>query len=1034
MRIIIEFFLNQNPLNHLLFTGLLFLSFFSYQEVAKEMFPPTTLDSVVISGGYRSSSAELLEQLIVRDCEEILKENPNLANISSVTSKGAFHITAELISGSKNLIVNDITNAIASLDVDLPEDMKLPTVTTVEQFFPLLSLAIFPKEQNQTDIVEIAKSLKDKIGALPHIYKSELVGKFDKSLRVVLDYGKIEAYGLSKSKVIKALEGLYLMMPIGVIKGQKEKFFVSTKSSNIKQEEILNSYLNIDGKSLYLKEIATTEMKYEKHSLLTRTDGQKSLMIMTKKAKRGDAIKLSQDIREMVEEFQKKHPHLEFKILNDSSFWIKTRLNVISANILIGLILLFFAIWLFISLKIALVVIIGIPVSFAFGMVGLDVTASSLNTLSMIGVLLSLGLLVDEAIVVSENIHRHKMMGKTTHQACVDGTAEVIPMLFIAMLTTVIAFFPLTTLTGGLGAFIKIIPIMVMILIVSSFVESFVFLPSHYAMLDRKDEAYKMTLRDRVWEKITRVYKRFLKWALGFRYIVFISFILLSLLFSFLLIKESKFVLFPEFDAMSINVTGKVKGNSLALSSKESQALEIELLEILNAQNVSSIHSTIGMKSDGRSQHEMGNNLFTITIYLKPKITDDYFNRVINPIFHLFGQSVGEKRTRTQTAKEIEQSIKSTLKKYEQRENIIKINTQIPQTGVVKDDIALQITAPSDRKTKEAIEQIEHQMRSMEGVYNIKNDMDYNDIDLVLDVNAYGKSLGFTQAILVRELSRYLTLLEISKVSNNEELIKFKIKTVGKNHLENLENLKLEVANTEQMVRLKDIAQMQMQRKISTIKKENGEKIFTLTASLEKNKITSRLFFKKVKPLLEELKAKGVKISIKGEAGKNKQIQKDMLKSLLFTLFAILLVLTWFFNSFWLSLFSLSVIPLSVLGVLLGHKILGLPLTFSTLLGFVGLIGIVMNDTLMMLSFIKNSNTQKELIDRASHRIRPILLTSITTILGLTTLIFFASGESLLMQPLAVSIGFGLLWATVVNLVFVPVGVGLGRRLILTQT
>jgi len=120
----------------------------------------------------------------------------------------------------------------------------------------------------------------------------------------------------------------------------------------------------------------------------------------------------------------------------------------------------------------------------------------------------------------------------------------------------------------------------------------------------------------------------------------------------------------------------------------------------------------------------------------------------------------------------------------------------------------------------------------------------------------------------------------------------------------------------------------------------------------------------------------------------------------------------------------LSVIPLSVLGVLLGHKLLGLPLTFSTLLGFVGLIGIVMNDTLMMLSFIKNAKTKEELIESASYRIRPILLTSITTILGLTTLIFFASGESLLMQPLAVSIGFGLLWATVINLVFVPVGIG----------
>ena len=996
------------------------------------MFPPTTLDNIVVSGSYRGANAELLEKLIVRDCEQILIENPHLISVSSAISKGKFHITAELGSGSKNLIVSDITNAIATLDVDLPEDMKLPTVTTVEQFFPLLSLAVFPKNENPTtkkdEIVEISKKLKDEIGALPHIYKSELVGKFDKSLRLILDYAKIEGYGLSKSKVIRALEGLYLMSPIGVIKGQKEQFFVTTKSSNISQEEILNSYLTIDGKSLYVRDIATTEMKYEKHSLLTRTDGQKSLMIMTKKAKQGDAIKLSQQIRQIIKSYKVEHPHLELKILNDSSFWIKTRLNVISANILIGLILLFFAIWLFISLKIAMVVIIGIPVSFAFGLLGLDVTASSLNTLSMIGVLLSLGLLVDEAIVVSENIHRHKMMGKSTHQSCVDGTAEVIPVLFIAMLTTIIAFSPLTMLSGGLGAFIKIIPIMVMILIISSFLESFVFLPSHYAMLNGAKESHKIGIRDRVWEKIIGFYKGFLRVALRFRWVVLILFVSLSLFFSFLLVKQSKFVLFPEFDTMSINITGKVKGNAFALTSQESKNLENALIEVLKPHNVSSVHSTIGMKSDGRSQHEMGNSLFTITINLKPKITDDYFNRVINPFFHLFGKSVGEKRTRTKTAKEIEQSIKPILDSHEKRENIIKISSKIPQTGVVKDDIALQITDNSDAKIKKAIDKIEEKMRTIEGVYNIKNDMDYNDIDLVMDVNNYGKSLGFTQAILVRELQRYLTLQEISKVSTNEELVRFKIKVSNKNRLKNLENFEFKIEESEEIVKLKDIATMQMIRKISTIKKENAKKIFTLTAGLNKSQITSRPFFKKINPLLEELKRQGLTISIKGEAGKNKQIQKDMIKSLLFTLFAILLVLTWFFNSFWLSLFSLSVIPLSVLGVLLGHKLLGLPLTFSTLLGFVGLIGIVMNDTLMMLSFIKDSNNREELIKRASQRIRPILLTSITTILGLTTLIFFASGESLLMQPLAVSIGFGLLWATVVNLVFVPVGVGLRGR------
>jgi len=1020
---IIAFFLAHKSLNHLLFISLLLFSAFSYQKIAKEMFPPTTLDSIVISGSYRSASADILDQLIVCDCEKIMKENPYLANISSVIAKGKFHVSAELIGGSKELIISDITSAISSLGADLPEDMKIPTVTGMERFFPLLSLAIFPKEENTSNIVEISKKLKDEIGSLKHIYRSELVGKYDKSLHVILDTKKIEAHGLSQVKVKEALRGLYLMYPVGVINEKREKYFISTKSSNISHEDILNTSLSIGGRHICLKEIATVKTEYEKHSLLSRTDAKKSLMIMTKKAQKGDAIKLSGQIRQSVDKFQKRYPHLNFKVLGDSSFWIKTRLNVISANILIGLILLFFAIWIFISLRIAIVVIVGIPVSFAFGIIGLDVTDASLNTLSMIGVLLSLGMLVDEAIVVSENIHRHTLMGKRTYDACIDGAAEVIPVLFVAMLTTVIAFLPLAALSGGLGAFIKIIPLMVIILVVASFLESFVFLPSHYAILGERGRGHRFTFREKFWETITAKYKSLLLFLLRFRYLVVIGFVVLSLSLSFVLVKKLDFVLFPEFDAMSISITGKVKGNALLTSSQESKVLEETLLEVLHPDDVSSIHSTIGMKSNGRSQHEIGNHFFTIAINLKPKMTDDYFNRVINPIFHLFGKNIGEKRTRSKTAKEIVQELEKLLQLHRNREDIVDISAKIPQTGVVKDDVALLVTASSDKEAKKAIGEIKAAMHKIDGVFNIKDDMDYGDIDLVIDVNAYGKDLGFSQGTILSSLKKHLTLEEVSRVDNDEhELVKLKLKVLDKNSLSDFENLPLEVPNTKQIVRLKNISHMQMIRKISTIKKENMQRVFAVTAALEKSKVSSRKFYRKLKPTLNTLKKKGITVTIKGEAGKNKEIQRDIIKSLLFALLGILIVLTWFFNSFWLSLFSLTVIPLSVFGVLLGHLLLGLPLTFSTLMGFVGLVGVVMNDTLIMLGFIKQSKDTEEIPARASMRLRPILLTSITTILGLSTLMFFASGESLLMQPLAVSIGFGLLWATVINLFYVPLG------------
>ena len=425
------------------------------------------------------------------------------------------------------------------------------------------------------------------------------------------------------------------------------------------------------------------------------------------------------------------------------------------------------------------------------------------------------------------------------------------------------------------------------------------------------------------------------------------------------------------------------------------------------------------MKTDGRSAHERANNLFTITINLNPKIADDYFNRVINPYFRLFGDNSQENRVREKTAKMIKKDLDIWLKKYKEKLNI---NISIPQTGVVKSDIDIALSSPDNEKIFTSLQLLKEKMQTISGVFNIKDDMNYDDITLELEINDYGTYLGFTQQNLIGSLTPYLRSEKISKVSNKQnELLELKLSVMQKNSFKRFEALNIRVPNTQTQVSLKEIANLNFIKSISSIKKDNLHKIFTLSANIDKKLITSREFYKELNPLLGEIRKNGVEIIIKGEAGKNKQIGKDISKSFLFAIFAILIILTLFFNSFKLSLFSLSVIPLSVFGVLAGHLLLSLPLTFSSLLGIVGLIGIVMNDTLIMLDFIKNAKNSQELVKLATTRLKPIILTSITTVLGLFTLMFFASGESLLMQPLAVSIGFGLLGATLINLLYIPV-------------
>lgn len=983
------------------------------------MFPSNSLDKISIQGKYEDNSSEALDKLIVQDIEKIIQNNQNLENIITVITNGTYHIIADIKDSSFNQkTVDNIKNEITFLKRDLPTLMNLPYVSIVDNFFPLLNISISSKINK--NYVEVAKELEEELKKIKNLHEVKLTGDFDSILSIKLNKEILQAYNISIKQSIQAFKKLFLLENMGKLKTKKDTFYVGFKNEEIQIKDILESKIQIGNSLLYIKDLASINYTYKKQELINKTDSNLSVVLNIKKAKTGDSIQLSKDIRKVLKEYKTKYKDIDFKVLSDSSFWIQTRLNVISSNIIIGLILLFIAIWVFISLKIALVVILGIPISFAFGFIGMDFFDSSLNTLSMIAVLLSLGILVDEAIVVSENIHRHKLLGKDTISACIDGTAEVMSILFASLLTTIIAFLPLTMLSGGLGLFIKIIPIMVIILIISSFIESFIFLPLHYKLLDKflKDNN-KEGYREKIWKTIILFYKKSLFILMKRKYISSFLIVFLTLFGIYFLIKQSSFQLFPEFDAMSINITGKVKNNSLSFTLKETKELEETLLKSIDKKDLASSFMIIGMNSDGRSQHKKGENLFTIRLNLEQKKPDDFFNKYINPIFTPYEDI--NPRTRTLQARELVFKIKKLLESKNLIKNFLEFKISIPQTGVVKNDIELLVSSKDNKKTKEALDLLSLELKKIKVVSSVIHDMTFDNSFLQFELSSYGKSLGFTQEIINKRVKYFLNMNKIGKiVDSSKGLIELNLEFKLEDKLSYLKNLSLQIPNQTSFIKLSSISIFKIKKEITIIKKENLKRVFTLSASLEKKKLSSRAFYKKIKVLLDKLKKDGIDIIIKGEEKTNEQIKKDILISFVLCIFGILIVLTILFNSFLISLFALSVIPLSFFGVLLGHFILSTNITFSSLLGYIGLIGIVMNDTLIVLKFIHKSENKESLVSQASIRVRPVLLTSITTILGLTMLIFFPSGESLLMQPLGISIGFGLLFATLINLYYLP--------------
>jgi len=642
--------------------------------------------------------------------------------------------------------------------------------------------------------------------------------------------------------------------------------------------------------------------------------------------------------------------------------------------------------------------------------------------LSLLGALIALGMLVDEAIVVAENIYRHLEEGMDRREATIIGSIEMFPAVLTATLTTVFAFLPMLLLTGEMGTFIKIIPIMITVLLLASLFEAFYFLPLHaYDYLRvSKDNSFTKKL----WKKMHRWHSRALHFVFRKKLFSLMVIVMSILSLTFVFVKNSKFQLFPEFDTTQVYVYGSVDINS-ELKDTEEAVTKIEkvLLKNLDKDDVSSVTSVIGFKLDAKNEAQMGDNLFHVFIDLHDRTPVNIFDTYISPLLSIEYDS--SLMTRKKDAKEIGKIVDELLAdmrkiKYGTKPLFEELVVKVPGAGMVAHDIEISLSGKGEKNIIDGVKYLSDKLSKIKGISNVSDDADIGEKELKLRVNSYGQELGFNEEIVTNELRSYYLKGEYGKMFNDSGLIRIKIESGINKHLDSINNIELQIPSTNRYVALKEVCDFVVVQGFVLLKKENGIRIRSVFASLDKSIVTSSEVMQKLKPAFEKLKKDGYKVDVKGEEKENNKNKKEMLQSAIIAIFLIFITLVWLFDSIKKSLIVISTIPLVILGVYFGHYIMGLNLSMPGLIGVVGLAGVVVNDGLIMVSFIQKAKDTEELMERAKTRLRPILLTSLTTVLGLSSLIFFASGQAMILQPMAVSLGFGIAWATVLNLIYVP--------------
>lgn len=1012
----LKFFVENSRMNYTLFVLVFAIGIWSYTKTPKEIFPNFDLDMISIKGSYSGASVDILDKMAVSEIEDNIKNIDSIDTISTIISPGKFTIVVELKKGHNKYVEADkLKDAITLIKSNLPSDMNEPSVNTLDRTRSLIDISVTSKKFSIDELKPFADDLKSKLLTINGINEITIFGDSDKYFEVLLDEKKIDALNLSQSEVFNVISNLSYIFPIGKIEDPKKHYYISTNNGAKNAEDFGNTLIKISNKTIYIKDIAHIKKKYEDSSTLYSANGENALSLEIVQSDTADAIKIVENIKKILPDIRKKNPDITISLSDDNSERIIDRLNVVTSNILFGIILITILVALLINSRMSFIIVVGIPTSFVLASIYIYLSGYTINMISLIGVLIAIGIVVDDAIVVSENIQQHLEEGYSPKDAAIKGAKEMVEPVTIASITTLFSFLPILLLSGTMGEVMKLIPIALSALVVASLIESFIFLPIHAA------HTLKSNSKVTSWEKANKIYNKIIHFFMNWKKTFIVIFLIMVPLLTFKFISNSKFQMFPKFDASDVKITIKANANTtLEEAFKIVSSIEADLLKKSDELYIRNINSIAGYRKDVGNNTENFPYAMYMTVELQKTKPMNFLDEYITPNLSFHYDEEG--RTRDIKSDLISDKLKSFLieNNYKSKFDLDEIEVLERKVGPVKSDIQIGIITPNNQKAINAVQKLDEELKKINGIKSSSNSLKFGIDEIKVKVNSYGEELGLTESFIGNYLSN-LYLLKKKAVSFDEkEMLDIKIKSQNQDDFESFKNTKIPL-NNGSFVSLYEVVELNTIRAFEQLLKDNGIKNFYVFANVNPDIITANEVLKKLKPILDEIEKDDVKVVLKGEAEKNAELGRDMLLATALALVLIMLSMLYLFNSFRETFIVMSVIPFSILGVLIGHQVFGLNLSMPSIIGALGLSGVVINDGIIMMTYLKKAKNMNEIFERATKRFRPIIITTVTTVVGMLTLILYPSGEAVIFQPIAIALGFGLAWGTVLNLIYVPI-------------
>ena len=1011
----------KNPLVVNLFLFLVVVvGVISWQSMPEEMFPVVEKDSIKIITKYDGASPEEVEKQVTIPIEDTLD---NLQDVDFYYSKSSESVSSITLRLKPEADVDELLRTVRDLAdaIDgFPEEADEPEISRVKTRFPVISVSIYG-ETRKSLLFNNAKKIKQKIMQLDGVAGVGIAGNRDDEIWVIINPSVMSAKKISTKEIIYALRNNIRDLPGGSVKSLEGDILLrGLGSSSIKSIENITLRNNNIGGQLLLKEVASVEQRLEEENSVGRFNGKKAVNMSVTKTADASVFDVSKNVREIVKNYSLPSG-LKISAFSDFSINVKTRLDTVKSSGIIGLSLLLISLYFFLNLRVAFITAFGIPVSFLVAAFGMYVFGFTINMVSLFAFLVALGMVVDDAIVVTENTYRHIENGMDPISASKIGAREVFWPIVASTFTTIAAFLPMLSISGTLGKFIEVIPLVVTVALLGSLMEAFIVLPSHCASFLKKSE--KIDRKKEKWKKALSIYNKYLSISIKNRYLVSsITVGILCVIITFA-VTRIPYYQFGKVDSGQFFINAEA---SITSSVKDSERLAIKMEKIILAEledsELESLYTNVGVSFKDFSRFDLGSQYIQIVVSLKKRSPQGFVDYVVTPLFNMSFDSYGE---RDRSEKEI---IDSLREKIPVIPGLQKLSIKKASGGPGGSDIVIGIVGQDQKILTKYAKEVEEFLSRIDGVKDVEQDQDPGKVEFKYKINNRGKELGLSQADIAESVRTGFLGLEAAYFNLEGERVPVRLIYSAKyrNDSSKLYQLPI-VLESGKTIYLAEVADIEIARGMNTVRRRDGQRLAKISADVDPSIITplevTNIFDKKYEKIFKS--DSSYEYMYLGSKKRSRENFADMKKTAFISLAIIFFILAVLFKTILDPLVVIFSIPFAVVGVILGHILFGYNLQFLSVIGLLALIGIVVNDSLILIDFLKKLRADgkdriKATLEACNVRARPIILTSVTTFLGISPLIFFATGQTKFLSPMAVSLGFGLLFATILILIVLP--------------